>query len=82
MQVLDIEDFLVSNILLPLGALIIVLFCTIKRYGWGFENFSEEANLGKGLKVKKWMKPYMVYVLPIIVIAVFVCSMLTFLGLI
>ena len=82
MQVLDMEDFLVSNILLPLGALIIVLFCTIKRYGWGFESFSEEANLGKGLKVKKWMKPYMVYVLPLIVIAVFVCSMLTFFGII
>ena len=77
-QVLDVEDFLVSNLLLPLGCVVIVLFCTIKRYGWGFENFSDEANSGKGLKIAKWMKPYFVYVLPIIVVAVFVLSFLSF----
>ncbi len=78
MQVLDVEDFLVSNLLLPIGSLIIVLFCTIKRYGWGFDKFREEANMGKGLKVAGWMKIYFTYILPVIVVAVFVCSMLSF----
>lgn len=78
MQVLDLEDFLVSNILLPLGSLVIVLFCVIKRYGWGFEAFKEEANTGKGLKIGKWMKPYMTFVLPIVTVAVFVCSIISF----
>ena len=78
MQVLDVEDFLVSNLLLPIGSLIIVLFCTTKRYGWGFDKFREEANMGKGLKVAGWMKIYFTYILPVIVVAVFVCSMLSF----
>ena len=77
-KVMDIEDFIVSNLLLPIGSIIIVLFCTIKRYGWGFENFRNEANTGKGLKIAKWMKPYFLYVLPIIVVAVFVLSLLSF----
>lgn len=77
-QVLDIEDFIVSNILLPVGAILVVLFCTLKRYGWGFENFREEANMGKGLKIAKWMKPYFLFVLPVVVVAVFVLSMLSF----
>lgn len=76
--VLDIEDFIVSNVLLPLGSIIIVLFCTVKRYGWGFKNFRDESNTGKGLKITKWMEPYIRYVLPIVVIAVFVLSMLSF----
>ncbi len=76
--VLDIEDFLVSNLLLPIGSIIIVLFCVVKRYGWGFEKFTQEANTGKGLKIAKWMKPYFVYVLPIVVVTVFVLSMLSF----
>lgn len=77
-QVLDVEDFMVSNLLLPIGAILIVLFCTVKRYGWGFDNFRHEANSGKGLKIAKWMKPYFVFVLPVIVVAVFVLSMLSF----
>lgn len=76
--VLDIEDFLVSNLLLPIGAIVIVLFCTVKRYGWGFDNFRNEANAGKGLKIAKWMRPYFVYVLPVVVIAVFALSLLSF----
>lgn len=76
--VLDIEDFFVSNLLLPVGAIVIVLFCTVKRYGWGFENFCNEANAGKGLKIAKWMKPYFVYVLPVVAIAVFALSLLSF----
>lgn len=68
--VLDLEDFLVSNILLPLGSLLIVLFCTL-RYGWGWKNFVAEANEGKGLKVANWMRWYMTIVLPIIVLVIF-----------
>ena len=75
--VLDLEDFLVSNCFLPLGALCYVLFCVSKK-GWGFNHFIEEANTGKGLKLKKWMKPYMTYVLPTIIIAIFVIGILTF----
>lgn len=75
--VLDLEDFLVSNCFLPLGALCYVLFCVSKK-GWGFDNFIEEANAGKGLKLKKWMRPYLTYVLPTIIGAIFVIGILTF----
>lgn len=68
-NILDIEDFLVSNILLPLGSLIFLLFC-VTKYGWKAENFMTEANLGKGIKVKNWMIPYFRYVLPILIIIV------------
>lgn len=76
--VLDIEDFIVSNLLLPMGAVVIVIFCTAKRYGWGFDKFKKEANSGKGIRIARWMRPYFIYVLPVIVIAVFVLSMLSF----
>ena len=59
--VLDLEDFVVSNLLLPLGSLIFIFFCT-SRYGWGWKNFTKEANAGKGLKVQRWMRGYMCYV--------------------
>ncbi|MBO7730010.1 MAG: sodium-dependent transporter [Lachnospiraceae bacterium] len=75
--VLDLEDFIVSNLLLPIGCFIYVLFCTWK-FGWGWDNFTAEANAGKGLKVKKWMKPYMQFVLPIIILVVFIAGLLTF----
>lgn len=68
------EDFIVSNILLPLGSLAFVLFCTL-RYGWGWDNFVNEANTGKGAKVKKWMRAYMTFVLPILTLAVFAVNM-------
>ena len=74
--VLDLEDYIVSNILLPLGSLIFVLFCT-NKFGWGFDNFMEEANQGKGLKIKKWMKYYMRYALPIIVGVLFVYGVIS-----
>lgn len=64
--VLDLEDFVVSNLLLPLGSLIFIFFCT-SRYGWGWKNFTKEANTGKGLKVQRWMRGYMCYVLPVLV---------------
>ena len=76
-SVLDLEDFLVSNCLLPLGALCYVLFCVTKK-GWGFKSFMEEANTGEGMKVKKWMKPYMTFVLPAIIIFVFIIGIINF----
>lgn len=74
-NILDLEDFIVSNFALPLGSLIFVLFC-VTRYGWGWKNFMREANEGKGLKVANWMRPYMTYVLPIIVLVVFLIGIL------
>ena len=73
-NVLDLEDFLVSNIILPLGSLIFVLFCTNDRF-WGWNKFIEEANQGKGLKVAKWMRIYMKYILPLIILALFILGM-------
>ena len=73
---LDLEDFLVSNILLPLGSLIFVIFAVSKR-GWGWKKFMEEANAGRGWKVKNWMRGYITYVLPIIIIALFVIGLVT-----
>lgn len=69
--ILDLEDFLVSNNILPLGSLVYLLFCT-SRYGWGFKNFTDEADLGQGLKFPKWARVYVSYVLPIIVLFIFV----------
>ncbi len=77
--VLDLEDFIVSNVMLPIGCFVIVLFC-VTRYGWGWEKFTEEANSGKGLKIQKWMKGYMTYVLPVIVAAVFFIGMYNFIS--
>ena len=68
--ILDLEDFLVSNNLLPLGSLIYLLFCT-SRYGWGWKNFLKEADTGEGLKFPKWAKFYVSYILPIIVLIIF-----------
>jgi len=68
--VLDFEDFLVSNLFLPLGSLVYLLFC-VTRYGWGWEAFKEEANTGKGLKMRDQMRPYLTYVLPVIVLFIF-----------
>lgn len=68
--IMDFEDFLVSNILLPLGSLVYLLFC-VSRYGWGWNNFKAEANAGKGLKVKDWMRGYLTYVLPVIILFIF-----------
>lgn len=68
--VLDLEDFLVSNILLPLGSLVYLLFC-VTRYGWGWKNFKKEANEGKGAKIQDWMRVYLTYILPVIVLFIF-----------
>ncbi len=76
-SVLDLEDFLVSNCFLPIGALCYVLFCVTKK-GWGFKSFMAEANTGEGMKVKKWMKPYMTFVLPAIIVFVFIIGIINF----
>ena len=73
--VLDLEDFVVSNLLLPLGSLIFIFFCT-SRYGWGWKNFTKEANTGKGLKVQRWMRGYMCYVLPVLVAEILVLGLI------
>lgn len=70
---MDLEDYIVSNLLMPIGSLFFVLFCTT-RYGWGWDSYFAEVNAGKGMKVPKWLRPYMTYVLPLIVIAVLVMS--------
>ncbi|MDD5075871.1 MAG: sodium-dependent transporter [Sphaerochaetaceae bacterium] len=69
--VLDLEDFIVSSTLLPLGSLVFLFFCCSKR-GWGWKNFVTEADTGKGLKFPNWTRAYVTYVLPLIVITVFV----------
>ena len=67
----DLEDFIVSNNLLPLGSLVYLLFCT-SRYGWGWKNFIAEADAGQGLKFPKWSRIYVTYVLPLIILFIFV----------
>ena len=69
-NIMDLEDFIVSSLILPLGSLTFVLFCTTK-YGWGWENFMKEANEGKGWKIAQWMRGYMSFVLPMILIIIF-----------
>lgn len=73
--VLDLEDFIVSNILLPLGSLVYLLFCT-SRWGWGFKNYQQEANYGTGLKVPNWMRIYVSVIVPIAVIIIFLQGIL------
>ena len=68
--IMDLEDFLVSNNLLPLGSLLFVLFCT-KKNGWGFENFLAEVNTGEGMKFPKKIRFYMTYILPWIIVIIY-----------
>ncbi|MBQ2976482.1 MAG: sodium-dependent transporter [Clostridia bacterium] len=75
---LDMWDFLVSTNLLPLGSLLFVLFCCNKRYGWGWDKMLAEANAGKGLKVKNWMKPLFMYVVPVAIIIIYVMGLINF----
>ncbi len=73
---LDFWDFIVSTNLLPLGSLVMALFCTT-NIGWGWENFKKEANTGKGLKIKDWMQPVFNSV-PIIIIVLYIYGLITF----
>ena len=69
----DLEDFIISNNLLPIGSVLYLLFCT-SRYGWGWKNFIAEADEGKGIKFPKWARFYVTYILPIIVVAILIVS--------
>ena len=68
-DVLDSEDFLVSNLLLPIGSLVYLLFC-VTKWGWGFDKYLAEANKGTGLKFARWLKPYFQWVLPILIVII------------
>lgn len=70
-DVLDSEDFIVSNILLPGGALLYLLFC-VTRYGWSFDKYLEEVNKGEGLKMPRWIKPYFQFVLPVLILVILI----------
>ena len=75
---LDLWDFIVSYNLLPLGSLLFAVFCCSKKFGWGWDNFLTEANAGKGLKVKNWMKPIFMYVVPIAILVIYIYGLATF----
>lgn len=68
--IMDIEDFIISNNILPLGSLFYVLFCTYNKHGWGWSNFMNEANSGKGLAFPRGIRLYVKYVLPLIIFVV------------
>lgn len=75
---LDFWDFIVSTNLLPIGSLVITLFCTNKRLGWGWDNLVNEANQGKGIKIKNWMKPIFKYFVPICVLTIYIMGLVMF----
>lgn len=70
--IMDIEDFIISNNILPIGSLLYVLFCTYNKHGWGWSNFINEANTGKGMAFPKWIRIYVKYVLPLIILFVWI----------
>lgn len=74
-DVLDSEDFIVSNFLLPLGSLVYLLFC-VSKWGWGFDNYLAEANKGEGFKIPRWFKNYFRFVLPILFLIIFIEGLL------
>lgn len=74
-DVLDSEDFLVSNLLLPLGSLIYLLFC-VTKWGWGFDNYIEEVNTGSGVKMSRKLKPYFQFVLPVLILIILIQGLL------
>lgn len=73
-DILDSEDFIVSNILLPAGALIYLLFC-VTKWGWGFDKYLEEVNTGNGIKMSKKIKPYFQFVLPVLILIIFISGL-------
>ena len=75
---LDLWDFLISNNLLPIGTIIMAIFCTNKRFGWGWDNFVLEANQGSGLKVRNWMRPIFSYVVPILVLVIYIMGLVNY----
>jgi NSS family neurotransmitter:Na+ symporter len=78
-NILDLEDFILSYNLLPLGSLVYLLFC-VSRYGWGFENYLNEVNTGEGIKMPRWLRGYLTWVLPVIILLVLVLGYINFFG--
>lgn len=74
-NVLDFEDFLVSNLMLPLGSLVYLLFC-VTKWGWGYDSYLAEANAGKGLKMPRWLKPYFQFVVPVLILVILIQGLL------
>ncbi|MCR4745434.1 MAG: sodium-dependent transporter [Lachnospiraceae bacterium] len=70
-DILDSEDYLVSNLMLPIGSLVFLLFC-VTKFGWGFDNFQEEANKGSGAKISGWLKYYFCTLLPLMIIIIII----------
>ena len=73
--ILDTEDFIVSNLVLPIGSLIFALFC-VSKYGWGFDHYLKEVNTGDGMKIPRWLKPYFQIVLPLLITVIAARSLL------
>ena len=76
-NIMDLEDFLVINVLLPLGSVAYILFCT-RKAGWGWDNFVAEANTGQGIKVPNWIRGYATYVLPFIMAIIFIIGIIPY----
>ena len=74
MNILFSEDFIVSNLLLPIGALVYLLFC-VTKWGWGFDNYLAEVNTGKGLKMPRWLKPYFQFILPVLILVILIVGL-------
>ena len=74
-DILDTEDFLVSNLILPIGSLIFLAFC-VTKYGWGVDKFFEEVNTGKGIKLKKGLVFYFKYILPLLILVILISGLL------
>ena len=75
MNILDTEDFIVSNLILPGGSLVFLLFC-VTRWGWGFDKYLAEANTGSGLKLSPKWKPLFKYVLPVLILVILIGGLL------
>lgn len=72
--VLDLEDFVVSNLLLPIGSLAVLLFC-VTKWGWGYDQYLEEANAGEGIKMPRWLKGYVTYVIPCMILLILIMGL-------
>ncbi|MBE5737189.1 MAG: sodium-dependent transporter [Clostridiales bacterium] len=76
-NIMDLEDFIISNNILPLGSLVYVLFCTLNKKGWGWNNYLEEANAGKGLKMSNKLKVYCKYIIPILLVVFYIYGIIS-----
>lgn len=76
-NILDMEDFVVSHLLLPIGALVFLLFC-VTKWGWGFDNYIKEANTGKGIKMPQWLKYYFRFAMPVFIIIILIVGLINF----